>query len=188
MAFLSNTQEAACAGATVRFGLFARLGFDTGDVRLWLGVGDIEVAGELWRGTGVLSSVSSIGAGVADTAQAVTLSMAGFDAAISKLALSEVDLVRNRPVHIYLGFFADSGALIDGLVSVFSGRMDALSLSKDVTRRAASLTCEQWFTGRSQSPNAMLSGRDQRALHPGDEGLDFMSSFIFRQVKWPSAG
>ena len=189
MAFLSQTAAAAASGMKPNVILLARLSFDAAERRLWMGEGDIEVESQIWQGMGVLGSIGPINGVSNDSASSLTLQLSALDAEISRMAYAEADLVKNRPVVVYIAFFQPgTGAPLDGLAPLYSGRMDNLKSLRTAVMRRISVICEGWFTNRSQSANGMYSDRDQQARHPGDKSMEFMPSFINRQVKWPSAG
>jgi hypothetical protein len=184
--YFSETVAAALAGETIGLAVLGRFSFVEGERRLWLGQGRITAGGETWDGLGEFVSMSSLSSGAGDVAAPVTFSLSGVDEEIHALAVAGGQTVRGRAVAISLQFYNHAMVALDSPVVFWTGKMDRITAEGDLQSRSVSLICEGLFTNRSKPVAGLLSDRDQQARFPGDKGLQFVNSLIYKAVKWPA--
>jgi hypothetical protein len=176
LAFFSATQSAAARGRHVCCPRFVHFAFDSEDVRVWEGYGDIVVDGETWKGLGELGSIADSNFGVSDAATNVTYTLSGVSSRIVAAAKAQADEVRGRLVRLY-GQFLDVETLepLDSLFAIRIDVMDVLSYSGGgPSDRSVTLTAETIWTARNAASFAYFSNRDQDTRFAGDLGLDFL--------------
>ena len=103
--------------------------FDSGDVRVWSGDGDLSVGGENYLGVGTLLQISGAEDNLELTSTGVSVSLAGMDTTVLNLALTEN--YQNRFLTIFLGFLSGSTDVSVGTMTIFKGRMQSMSINDD---------------------------------------------------------
>lgn len=103
------------------------LDFDSGNVRVWGGLGDVTVAGETFTGAGDLMSISDIEETGELGSSGVNVGMSGMDSSVLNLALTED--YQHRPMAIFLIFLAAGSNEVVGALKSFQGRMISMSIS-----------------------------------------------------------
>ena len=110
--------------------------------RWWTGFGDLNVAGQLWRGLGDLISISEIETSYQVSAQQVSFEVAATQEMLA-LALDAKNRVRDRAVTVYLQLFAMDDVGLRRGVNQLYGKGRALS-----DRRTIAIT-KLWMPYRS---------------------------------------
>lgn len=151
--------------------------------RWWTGFGDLNVAGQLWRGLGDLISISEIETSYQVSAQQVSFEVAATQEMLA-LALDAKNRVRDRAVTVYLQLFAMddvevagsdilSGQPIGSPIALFNGTMQRVPWSADgPNTRKITIEAEGLFFRRNAPPRGRWTDADQKARYPGDRGLE----------------
>ena len=151
--------------------------------RWWTGFGDLNVAGQLWRGLGDLISISEIETSYQVSAQQVSFEVAATQEMLA-LALDAKNRVRDRAVTVYLQLFAMedvevagsdilSGQPIGSPIALFNGTMQRMPWSADgPDQRKITIEAEGLFFRRNAPPRGRWTDADQKARYPGDRGLE----------------
>ena len=151
--------------------------------RWWTGFGDLNVAGQLWRGLGDLISISEIETSYQVSAQQVSFEVAATQEMLT-LALDAKNRVRDRAVTVYLQLFAMddvevagsdilSGQPIGSPIALFNGLMMRMPWSAEgPDQRRITIEAEGLFFRRNSPPRGRWSDADQKARYPGDRGLE----------------
>lgn len=186
MPFFSETAAAALAGRTVRVSQLVFLDFASQPMRVWLGFGTLVAGGFAWSGLGELGSISGLESPLGGTAPVTTLALSGVKPELVSAARNASAEVKRRAAVIYLQFFDEAWQVLDAPYAVMSGVMDQISISApEVETRRVEVTVEWLFTRRAIPPFGMLSDRDQKALYPGDRGLEQMVAMQNKSTTWP---
>lgn len=186
MPFFSEAAAAALAGRTVRCALLVYLGFTSQEMRVWVGSGRLTAGGHEWSGLGELGSISNLELPLGGTAPVTTLGLSGVDPDLVGKALAASDEVKGRPAIIYLQLFDEGWQVLDAPYALLTGLMDQIALkAPGEGLRQITVTVEWLFTRRAIPPFAMLSDRDQKALFPGDRGLEQMAAMQNKSTAWP---
>ena len=85
------------------------LAFDSGDVRLWNGYGEITIDSQVYTGAGSLLAISSVEETGEIAARGVTMTLTGISSDIISIALSEN--YQNRTAKVFIGSLSDSGTV-----------------------------------------------------------------------------
>ncbi|MET8524105.1 hypothetical protein [Nocardioides sp. NPDC004968] len=187
MPFFSETAAAALAGRTVRASQLVFLDFATAPMRVWLGFGPLVAGGFTWSGLGELGSISGLESPLGGTAPVTTLALSGVKPELISAARDASAEVTGRSAIVSIQFFDDAWQPLDAPYAIMSGIMDRISIAApDVDTRQVQVSVEWLFTRRAIPPFGMLSDRDQKALFPGDRGLEQMSAMQNKSTVWPS--
>ncbi|WP_157091564.1 hypothetical protein [Methylobacterium nodulans] len=142
--------------------------------------------GQLWHGAGVLGQIGDIESPLGGEAPQTQLTLSGVDPSLVAKAVTGPSEYKGRPVEIFIQFYDENWLPLDAPYSVYFGLMDLLKSSgTGADKRVLTLICEGDFTMRGFPPFAHLSDRDQKRLHPGDRGLEYVASTQSKSIKWP---
>lgn len=160
-----------------------KLNFDSGDLRLWTGYGEITVASETYTGGGQLLNISPVEETVEIAAKGITMSLNGIDASLVSLALTEN--YQTRSAKVYLGFIS-SGSVVSDPYLAFDGRMDVLSIDDSGETANLTMTAESRLIDLERARERRFTSDDQKLRHPTDTGLDFVASLQEKEIAWGS--
>lgn len=195
MVDLSPAIAEALAGNTIRVAPMVYLGYATGPVRVWAGLGTITSGGQTWYGLGDLGSISSLEPPNGGAAPEVTLTLscvarddsgAVLLADLVAKAKDSQSEIKGRPATVYFQHFDEDWQVLGDPLAVFSGLMHQPKISAPgENTRVFELSLEWVFGRRAISPFGYLTDTDQQALFAGDRGLELVPSMQNKSVKWP---
>ena len=152
--------------------------FDSGTVRLWTGFGEINIAGEVYTGAGNLINVSEVHEGSDIEARGVRVALSGIPSELLGLAINEP--YQNRELRIYVGTL-DNGTQAHLL---FRGRMDTMNLQDTGDTASITVNVENRLIDLERNRIRRYTAEDQKALHPGDTGLDYVAAIQGKPLTW----
>lgn len=187
MAFFSRTVEAALAGRSVYRARLVLFDFLSGPRRLFEGVGQIRTPdGYIWSGAGVLGSIGDIEGAKGGQAPTTQFTLSGVDKDLISVGIASSEESKGRDLSVFCQHYDDSWQPLDGPYETFGGTMDTMKISATgIETRTVTLNAEGIFTARGYSPFSYFSDRDQKRLHPGDRGAEFVASMASKTVQWP---
>jgi len=180
--------------------------FDSGAIRTWTGVGDIEYDSNTYTGSGSLLAVSTVEETNEISVRGVTLSLSGIPSELLSLALSTP--YQGRVCNVYLGllhkdplytandiepqlvadFMADYYALAISdpynLTPIFSGYMDKMDISESAETCSIEMAVENKLIDLERARVARFTSGYQKSIYPNDLGLDFVESLQDRPISW----
>lgn len=158
--------------------------FDSGDVNLWTGYGEIVFDGEVYTGAGNLLSVQP-----AEEATDVETRNASFTlkatSEIVSLALSEN--YNQRPCSIFFGALNDANTLIEYPKLIFKGKMDTMPIEDDPNNPIISLNAENDLVILDRKKARRYTDEDQKLDYPSDDGFSFVTSMQDEEITWGTA-
>lgn len=158
-----------------------KLNFDSGDLRLWTGYGDITVDSETYTGGGQVLNISQIEETVEVAARGISMSLNGVDSSLISLALSEN--YQTRSAKVYLGVLS-SGAVLASPYQLFDGRMDVLTIDDTGETATITMTAESRLIDLERPRLRRYTSEDQKLRHPNDTGLDFVAALQEKEIAW----
>lgn len=179
---LTPAVAAAIAAPVVPLALAAKFEFDTGHVRLWTGVHDLTLLGEVYTGAGQFLSASGVRESSEVRADGVTLTLSGLDASIISVALAEN--YQGRPATLYFVAFDAAGAVLPDPVGIYRGRMDTMEIEEGGSSATISLAVESNLIDLDRPRERRYTPEDQKADFPGDLGFDFVTVIQDKEVVW----
>jgi hypothetical protein len=160
-----------------------KLAFDSGDVKLWTGYGDITVASETYTGGGQLLSISPIEETVEIAARGVNLALNGINSSLVSVALTES--YQGRSAKVYLGVIS-SGAVVSDPYLVFDGRMDVMTIEDSGDTANISLSAESRLIDLERARVRRYTDNDQQNQFAGDTSLRFVADLQDKEIAWGS--
>lgn len=195
MAEFNALIEAQLDGATVRWANVAFFDFLTTPMRVWGGFGPLRAGdGYDYQGLGELGRLSSIGAGPGGAVDEINMELFGTEAILGDLA-SDRNQSAGRDVEIKRQFFDvrqfDEGGRwvdwqpIDEPITLFFGRMGAMTVKRDESTRIISVPAQSLLVNRARPALQYFTDRDQKSRSPTDNLCLRISQYSEGSVRWP---
>lgn len=180
--------------------------FDSGTVRFWTGLGNLEWSGETFFGAGNLIGFSTIEETQEVEAKGIVVSLTGIPTSLIALALTERS--RGRKFKMYLasftstryvatesgdgiveledgsGFVLLENQLIDSPYKIFSGLMDIIEIVDNGNEASLRLNVENALIIGRRSKVGRYTAQDQRKRFPNDKGLDLINQLQDKELVW----
>lgn len=171
--------------ASLRPRLLAKLEFDSGDVRVWSGVGDLSFGGETYTGVGDLGGVSAVEEKTATNATGLVYTLSGVPSALVSIALREH--YQDRPATLWFGALDASGALIADPYQAHAGRMDQMTLEEGGETATIRLSCESHLIDLERPRERRYTPEDQQDEYANDTLFVNVAGLQDAQVPWGRA-
>jgi hypothetical protein len=167
--------------------LLASFSFST-PVRLWSGYGTITVGSVTYQGIGTLGTISPVEETTDLSARGINFQLSGVPTAYVSLALTENYLGKECSV-LFRALHA-TGALFSSTVTIFSGRMDIMSINDDGQESTIIMTAENKLVDFRRPREVRYTHEEQQNLYPvspPDLGLEFVNAIQEKQIYWGDA-
>lgn len=175
------TQSASEAG-TILPVWFVKLEFDSGDVLLHTGLGDLSFGGDTYTGAGGIGSIDTVEEDSELSRSTLKLTLRGLPNDIISIVLNEY--YQGRRATLYLGYLDQATRqLVADPGIVYRGRMDTASVSQGETC-SVTLTVESVFAAWDRPLVRRYNNADQQARFPGDRGLEAVEQSSEKQIVW----
>ena len=156
--------------------------FDSGDLLLWTGVGEIDWDGDTYIGAGNLLGVSDIEEVTNIEARGVTFSLSGIPASIRSLALTSD--YQDRFLTCFFGTLEADGTLTADPATIYKGRMDVMEISDTGSDINITLQTENRLIDMKRVKTRRYTAEDQKQEFSGDLGLDFVPQLQDKEIIW----
>lgn len=156
------------------------LDFDSGNVRLWNGYGDLTIGSDTYTGAGTLLAISSIEESNEIKANGVTMTLSGIDSSLLSIALTEN--YQNRSAIIFIGTIADDQTV--SAYQIFAGRLDTMTMEDGGETSTITVTAENRLIDLERPRVRRFTSEDQKSLFAGDKGLDYVNDLQDKTLDW----
>lgn len=146
-----------------------KFAFDSADLNLWNGVGDLTWSGDTYTGAGNLLGISDITETEAIVAGNVIFTLSGMPDDIIAIALSED--YQGRNVTVWKGAFDANRDIITDPVLIFSGNMDVMTMTESGETSVISIIAESQLRALTRPSSRKWTDADQKVPYPNDEGF-----------------
>jgi len=164
--------------------LLASLSFAT-PVHIWTGYGTITVGSTAYLGIGTLGSISPVEETTDLAARGISMQLSGVPTAMLSVALTEN--YQGRECSVLFGALEASGALVSSPVTIFSGRMDVMSINDDGQNATIGMSAENKLVDFRRPREVRYTDQEQKNLFPSDKGLEFVTAIQEKQIYWGNA-
>jgi len=164
--------------------LLASLSFAT-PVHIWTGYGTITVGSTAYLGIGTLGSISPVEETTDLAARGISMQLSGGPTAMLAVALTEN--YQGRECSVLFGALEASGALVSSPVTIFSGRMDVMSINDDGQNATIGMSAENKLVDFRRPREVRYTDQEQKNLFPSDKGLEFVTAIQEKQIYWGNA-
>lgn len=182
---MSSAMEAALADQNARPALFFRGEFSGGTVHVWTGLGSIDWDGATWTGLGNLVGLTNVEEGQSIEARSVTVSLSGVPVELVSAALGQAR--QGLPGQVWLGLLDEDRALMADPVAIFSGRLDVPAITDGQETCVIAISYESRLIDLNRPREVRYTHEMQQQLHPGDLGLEYVTSIQERKITWGAA-
>lgn len=179
---LGSNFEAELAAGEVQPFFAVRMDFDGGTVTVWNGYGDITIDGETYVGSATYLNLSEIAETSQVQANGVNITLSGLDSSLVSAALSEG--YQGRSLKIFFGFLDNDGTIIDTPYTIFSGRMDVMTIEDAGATATINVSAESRLIDLDRSRTRRFTSEDQKIDYPNDKGLEMVASLQDKQITW----
>ncbi len=162
--------------------LLVKMEFDSADLNVWTGLGNLFFSGDTYLGVGDIGGISPIEESADLRANGVNLSLSGIPSALISTALSEP--FQDRPATIWFGLFNSSQSLIADPIQIFKGRMDTMEIQESGENSLINLGIENELVHLERPNERRYTPRDQQLLFPNDKGFQFTSVIQDKKIIW----
>ena len=187
---LSNAMKEMAAAKVVRPIFLVHMVFDSSELNIWSGVGDLSFDSVTYTGLGDLLSISEIKETSDISATGINVSLSGVKTSL--IAIAKDQDYQGRELTVRLGAFNESGSLIADPVIIFSGFMDTMTIAEAGTYSSITIAVENKLVAFERAKVRRYTAEDQKIDHPADKGFEFVTSIVQKEIFWgrpsPSSG
>ena len=174
-------------GAKLQPILLIKMEFDSADLNLWTGVGDLVFNADTYIGAGDLLSFSRIEETSSLRAIGHTAVLSGIPSATIAIALAEDYM--GRPATVWFGALDSSGALVADPEPIFAGLIDTLPIKDEGDTATIEVRMENRLARLEESRARRYTPEDQAIDYSADKGLDFVVALNDgREIVWGRPG
>ena len=152
--------------------LLVKLEFDSADLNLWTGLGDLVFNSDTYTGAGDLLAFSPFEESDELKAVGLTGTLSGIPSSLIAIALAEDYM--GRPVTVWFGALDSSNALVTDPFIVFAGLIDTMPIEDAGETATIQVQAENRLVRLEESRSRRYTPEDQATDFAGDKGLDFV--------------
>lgn len=156
--------------------------FDTDDILLNTGIGDLVIDGDTYEGAGQLLSISEIEDSNDLKSAGVTFSITGMDQQVLSYALTEN--YQNRPITLLMAFISGGTDQVSASMVLYKGRMVQMNISDDPNGASISLQTENRLMDLRRPSNYRYTKESQASLYAGDNSLNEVAKIQDMKINW----
>ena len=179
---LTSAMESAVTADLVRPITLVQCAFDSGNLNLWSGIGDLTVSGVDYVGAGTLLSIGEIAETSELSANGITVTLAGGSEPLISKARDED--YQGRELKVLLGAMDAANGVISNPIVVFSGFMDTMIIQDGESTATIQGTVENRLIEFERSRVRRYTAEDQKIDFPTDKGLEFVAEMEEKEIVW----
>jgi len=160
--------------------------FDTDDILIWSGTGDITINTETYTGAGSLLSVGNSEDTTELKSSGMNIVISGMDSTVLNYALTES--YQNRPITVFLGYLMGGTNEVAGTLTLFKGRMTTLTINDTPFGASINISAESRLVDLDRPSNFRYTKESQNFLHSGDTGFNRVASLQDKEIVWGKTG
>ena len=182
---LTSAMQSAVTADLVRPITLVQCAFDSGNLNLWNGIGNITVDSVDYVGAGTLLSISAISESAELTANGITVALSGVTEPLISKARDED--YQGRELKVLLGIINEDGTVSVDPVVVFSGFMDTMVLNDGGETATIQVSVENRLIEFERTRIRRYTAEDQKIDYPNDKGLEFVAEMAEKEIVWGRA-
>ena len=182
---LTSAMESAVTADLVRPITLVQCAFDSGNLNLWSGIGDLTVSGVDYVGAGSLLSIGEIAETSELSANGITVTLSGVTSPLLSKARDED--YQGRELKVLLGAMDAVNGVISNPVVVFSGFMDTMVINDGGETSTIQVTVENRLIEFERTRVRRYTAEDQKIDFPTDKGLEFVAEMEEKEIVWGRA-
>ena len=179
---LTTAMKSAVTADLVRPITLMQCAFDSGNLNLWSGIGNLTVDSVDYVGAGTLLQVSEISESAELQANGLNVTLSGVtDPLISKARDEDY---QGRELKVLLGAIDANGNVTSDPVTVFSGFMDTMVINDGSESATIQVTVENRLIEFERTRGRRYTAEDQKIDYPNDKGLEFVAEMQEKEIIW----
>ena len=182
---LTSAMESAVTADLVRPITLVQCAFDSGNLNLWSGIGDLTVSGVDYVGAGSLLSIGEIAETSELSANGITVTLSGVTSPLLSKARDED--YQGRELKVLLGAMDAVNGVISNPIVVFSGFMDTMVINDGGETSTIQVTVENRLIEFERTRVRRYTAEDQKIDFPTDKGLEFVAEMEEKEIVWGRA-
>lgn len=156
--------------------------FDSGDLNLWSGIGNLTVDSVEYVGAGTLLQIGEIAESAELQANGLTVSLSGITEPLISKARDED--YQGRELKVLLGAIDSEGDVTANPVILFSGFMDTMVINDGAETATIQITVENRLIEFERTRGRRYTAEDQKIDYPDDKGLEFVAEMQEKEIIW----
>ena len=183
---LTSAMQSAVTADLVRPIILVQCAFDSGNLNLWNGVGNLTVSSVDYVGAGTLLNIGEISETSELQANGITVTLSGITDPL--LAKARDEDYQGRELKVLLGAMDASNGVISTPVNVFSGFMDTMVINDSSETATIQIAVENRLIGFERTRVRRYTAEDQLIDFPNDKGLEFVADMAEKEIVWGRSG
>ena len=179
---LTNAMKEMAVAKVVRPIFLVHMVFDSSELNIWSGVGDLSFDSVTYTGLGDLLSISDIKETSDISATGISVSLSGVKTSL--IAVAKDQDYQGRELTVRLGAFNESGSLIADPVIIFSGFMDTMTIAEAGVYSSITIAVENKLVAFERAKIRRYTAEDQKIEYPADKGFEFVTSIVQKEIFW----
>jgi hypothetical protein len=179
---LTTGMQSAVIADLVRPITLVQCAFDSGNLNLWSGIGDLTVDSVDYVGAGSLLSIGEIAETSELSANGITVTLSGVTSPLLSKARDED--YQGRELKVLLGAMDAANGVISDPVVVFSGFMDTMVINDGGETATIQVTVENRLIEFERTRVRRYTAEDQKIDYPTDKGLEFVAEMAEKEIIW----
>jgi len=179
---LTSGMQSAVTADLVRPILLVQCAFDSGNLNLWNGIGDLTVDSVDYVGAGTLLSVGEISETSELAANGLNVALSGVTEPLISKARDED--YQGRELKVLMGAMDDSNSVIADPVIIFSGFMDTMVINDGAETATIQVSVENRLIEFERNRVRRYTAEDQKIDYPNDKGLEFVAEIAEKEITW----
>ena len=182
---LTTGMQSAITADLVRPITLVQCAFDSGNLNLWSGIGDLTVDSVDYVGAGSLLSIGEIAETSELSANGITVTLSGVTSPLLSKARDED--YQGRELKVLLGAMDAANGVISDPIIVFSGFMDTMVINDGGETATIQVTVENRLIEFERTRVRRYTAEDQKIDYPTDKGLEFVAEMAEKEIVWGRA-
>ena len=157
--------------------------FDTDDILVWSGINDLVINSETYTGAGTLLNISDVVDELDLKSSGVSVSLSGMDSTVLSYAISEN--YQNRYITIFLVFLMGGSNEVAGTLTMFKGRMSAITINDDPSGSTINVNAENRLVDLDRPSNYRYTAESQNWVGgSGDTCFKYIAQLQDLDIVW----
>ena len=178
--------QSAVTADLVRPIILVQCAFDSGNLNLWNGVGNLTVSSVDYVGAGTLLAIGEIAETSELQANGITVTLSGITDPL--LAKARDEDYQGRELKVLLGAMDASNGVISTPVNVFSGFMDTMVINDSSETATIQIAVENRLIGFERTRVRRYTAEDQLIDFPNDKGFAIVAYMAEKEIVWGRSG
>lgn len=156
--------------------------FDSGNLNLWSGIGNLTVDSVEYVGAGTLLQIGEIAESAELQANGLTVALSGITEPLISKARDED--YQGRELKVLLGAIDSEGDVTADPIVVFSGFMDTMVINDGAETATIQVSVENRLIEFERTRARRYTAEDQKIDYPDDKGLEFVAEMAEKEIVW----